>query len=418
MKSSISALDQLQGSPELLEGLGRVAVVTNQAVCTQQNSPALMEISHCLKKTKSSTLCAVFGPQHGYFQTEQDNMIETPDLTISVNDQKVPLYSLYGEVREPTPQQLESIDTLVVDMLDMGCRIYTYMLTLAGCMRQASKWNKKIVVLDRPNPLGLTTLSKDPNSKGQWERVEGNLLDTSLHSFVGWYSMPMRHGLTMGELACYFKHLDRLDLDLSVLKVQNYKRNSPIERMEPWNIPSPNLPTWETSYFFPSFVMLEGTNVSEGRGTTLPFQIVGAPWLDSVHLITWMGQRLKNHQIHARPHVFRPTFNKHQGAVCHGIHLQPAHSFDLPLFDLGIWFITYQLVFHSSFFKWKEPGYEYNFTDLPINLILGNTKWHQTWEKHKDCESDMINAISRLLEVSKAESQQFATTFKTIHLYE
>lgn len=185
-------------------------------------------------------------------------MIETPDLRFNLTETKsVPLYSLYSKTREPTEEQLKDVDTLVVDMIDVGCRIYTFMLTMAGCLRAAAKINKRVIVLDRPNPIGLSW-----KSDKEWKRVEGNLLDVEkLYSFVGFYQIPLRHGLTMGELARFFVDADKLDVDLRIVCVSgDYTRANSFDASwfsSRWVLPSPNLPSWDSTFFFPSFVILE-----------------------------------------------------------------------------------------------------------------------------------------------------------------
>ncbi|MCA2958655.1 MAG: DUF1343 domain-containing protein, partial [Silvanigrellales bacterium] len=286
-----NGLDRVASDARLLEGLGRIGLVTNQAATTHDFRPCA-EVVHAACRTLegSSTganaaakpsqgrpvLARLFGPQHGYWQTEQDNMIETPDLSFALGSgESVSLLSLYSQTRIPRPEQLDGLDTLVVDLSDVGCRVYTYMLTLAACMKAAAAKGLAVVVLDRPNPLGLAYRK----GASRWERVEGNTLDLKWHSFVGWYEIPMRHGLTMGELGRYFKKVDGLEtLDYRVVEVEGLTRahGAGTLRKLPWTLPSPNLPTWDCAFAFPSFVPLEGTNVSEGRGTTLPFQVVGA----------------------------------------------------------------------------------------------------------------------------------------------
>jgi len=281
-----------EGISGVFAGVGRVGLVTNQSVCTSNFETCSEVVYRACKEAKDCKLVCVLGPQHGYYQTEQDNMIETPDLEFRFLDgHRVPLFSLYSKTREPSAEHMQHVDTFVVDLVDVGCRIYTYMLTLAGCLRAASSANKRVIILDRPNPLGLC-YQRD----GDWQRVEGNLLDpVGLHSFVGYYAIPMRHGLTMGELARLFVQEDKLNVDLRVVCVMgDYERKSSFDPKyfrSRWVLPSPNLPTWDTCFFFPSCVTLEGTNISEGRGTTTPFQLIGAPYLDPDAFISYVSKR-------------------------------------------------------------------------------------------------------------------------------
>lgn len=239
----LPALDACVAEPGLLAGLGRVGVVTNQAATTLDFVPAIEAIRAACRDTSGSRVVSVFGPQHGYGQTEQDNMFETPDGVFTCADgERLPLWSLYSETRVPLPHQLDGVDTLVVDLVDIGCRIYTYMLTLAGCLRAAAAQGKRVVVLDRPNPLGL---SYRDGASGNWRRVEGNLLDLRWQSFVGWYAIPMRHGLTMGELGRVFLAQDALEVDYRVVPVRGLVRELPARCGEQLftALPSPNMPS-------------------------------------------------------------------------------------------------------------------------------------------------------------------------------
>jgi uncharacterized protein YbbC (DUF1343 family) len=464
-----NGLDRVASDARLLEGLGRIGLVTNQAATTHDFRPCA-EVVHAACRTLegSSTganaaakpsqgrpvLARLFGPQHGYWQTEQDNMIETPDLSFALGSgESVSLLSLYSQTRIPRPEQLDGLDTLVVDLSDVGCRVYTYMLTLAACMKAAAAKGLAVVVLDRPNPLGLAYRK----GASRWERVEGNTLDLKWHSFVGWYEIPMRHGLTMGELGRYFKKVDGLEtLDYRVVEVEGLTRahGAGTLRKLPWTLPSPNLPTWDCAFAFPSFVPLEGTNVSEGRGTTLPFQVVGAPYLqaDAVRedLLT-VAQMFANTPAAAcggmilRRHDFRPTFNKHAKDWCRGLqfHVHADHdneqethhgtsreghlvgpqsrsaSCNHNAFALGVWFLASVVARHKEDFRWKDPGYEYNFTDPPLNLIHGNEKWLQHFERMRGqgFTQGGIEETASLLAWADDEAQEFARSSAFAHIY-
>lgn len=421
-----TGLDRIVDDPRLIEGLGRIGLVTNQAVTTSDCVAAVDAVFSATKRCQKSTLSAVFGAQHGYYQTEQDNMIETPDLEIEMDDgSKLPLYSLYSKTRVPTAEQLKGVDTLVVDLRDIGCRVYTYMLTLAGCLRAGADAKKRVVVLDRPNPIGLSDFDV---TKKTWHRVEGNLIDLQWQSFVGWYSIPMRHGLTLGELGKVFISEDKLNVEYSVIEAKGLKRSTSLETLskEPFVLPSPNIPFWDSAFFFPAFVTLEGTNVSEGRGSTLPFQIVGAPYLNSSACKRYLEDNAQGSDhsgfggVGFRIHDFRPTFNKHSGKICHGLQfhcLQP----ELPnLFALGIHFLRFCAAAHGSDFKWREPGYEYNYTDNPILLILGHSKWLDFFERTRGVDlSDRQNKkeLAELFEWSHNDAQTFAEKTRFAHLY-
>lgn len=431
------AVDKLVGNSNLLKNFGRIGLVVNQTSTSSHYVPTTEIIYNATQKTTGSQVTAVFGPQHGYFQTEQDNMKETPHGVYEFLDGKtVPLFSLYSETRMPTQQQLEDIDTLVVDLQDIGCRVYTYMLTLAGCLRAAAAYGKKVVVLDRNNPLGLCYYSAEHK---KWMRVEGNKLQSRFHSFVGWYEIPMRHGLTMGELGNYFIKVDKLNVDYSVIPVDGLKRNIGIEnyKIKPWAMPSPNIPSFLSAFMFPAFVSLEGTNISEGRGTTIPFQLIGAPWLNTRQCIEFL-EKHKNlftieHNVHGgfvfRRHDFRPTFNKYSGEICRGIQIHIDQAENVNLFNLGLCFLYFCQMFHVNEFKWLGPGYEYNFADQPIHLIFGSeefTNLFKTIELEKTRQNfpgslndkKCLEKLSKLIKNIEADAQTFTQEITDCLLYE
>ena len=212
------------------------------------------------------TLAAVFGPQHGFRSDVQDDMIETPHAHDATR--RVPVYSLYSETREPTAEMLKAIDLLVVDLQDVGTRVYTYIYTVANCLRACRAHGVPVIVCDRPNPIG-------------GDAVEGPMLDSAFASFVGQFPMPMRHGMTIGELARLFNEHFGIGAALDVIEMGGWQRSMYFDTTGlPWVLPSPNIPTLDSAIVYPGTVLLEGTNISEGRGTTRPFEIVGAPWID------------------------------------------------------------------------------------------------------------------------------------------
>lgn len=415
------AIDRLINHFDLIENFGRIGLVVNQSSTTSNYIPTVDVIFHAAKNTKNARLTALFGPQHGYRQTEQDNMKETDDSFFVLDDgTKIPIYSLYSKTREPLEEQLKEIDTIIIDLQDIGCRTYTYMLTLAGCLKSAAKFGKKVVVLDRPNPLGLCY-----KVKNKWMRIEGNCLDTKWKSFVGLYSIPMRHGLTMGELGNFFIKTDRLNVDYSVIRVRHLKRVTPQKTLKKshWIMPSPNIPTWQSAHFFPSFVCLEGTNISEGRGTTVPFELIGAPWLNSKQCIQFLieNQNLFFNSKHSpltlglREHHFRPTFNKYTGQECYGIHFGLVECSDnLNLFALGMSLLYYCSFAHKNDLQWTTQEYEYNTKDLPIHLILGTDDWQKMFTNaKKNCDS-----LKEMLDLSHQDAQNFIKNNQDILIYE
>ncbi|MBM3383279.1 MAG: DUF1343 domain-containing protein [Betaproteobacteria bacterium] len=417
-----SAIDRVRNDANLLNQLGKIGLVTNQACTTQDFVPTVDVVVNALEKARGSTLTAVFGPQHGYGQTEQDNMIETPDSTLVMPSGKtVPLYSLYSKTRIPTPEQLKNVDTLVVDLQDVGCRVYTYMLTLAGCMRAAEKAKKKVVVLDRPNPLGLSQL------KSPGDFTQGNNLDMRWESFVGWYSIPMRHGLTLGELGKLFHATDKMSIPYEVITVDGLKRSTPLSVLSQrrWTLPSPNLPTWETAFCFPSFVALETTMISEGRGTTLPFQTVGAPNLPAQRMLSAFSdwnrtapEHLRFSGLKFRTHEFRPTFNKHQGALCKGFQIHVENPEHCNTFALGVLFLAAAA---SDFkeFQWKGPGYEYNLVDPPVHLVLGNSRWRDFFDslRGRPWSAVLQAELVDMLKWSENDAKAFEEMSSAYHLY-
>src|SRR5205085_4919570 len=251
-------------------------------------------------------LTALFGPQHGIRGETQDNMIEWQSFRDSRTG--LPAYSLYGETRQPTAQMLGDVDVLVFDVQDVGTRVYTFIYTMALGMRAAREAGKRFVVLDRPNPInGL--------------QIEGNLLEAPYASFVGMYPLPMRHGMTVGELALMFNQEFGVGCDLEVVKMEGWRRAMWFdETRRPWVLPSPNIPTPDTATVYPGMVMIEGTSVSEGRGTTRPFEIVGAPHVEPRRLVERLGEEGLPGCVF-RPLHFEPTFHKFKGERCGGLQL-------------------------------------------------------------------------------------------------
>lgn len=302
-------------------------------------------------------LKALFSPQHGFYAEKQDNMIESADRRDPVSG--LPVFSLYGETRIPTKAMLEQIDVMLVDLQDVGTRVYTFIYTLSHCMEAARQSGKKIIVLDRPNPLGGLV-------------VEGNILQPDCASFVGRYPIPMRHGLTIGELAALFNTAFGIDCDLEIIAMQGWAREMMFEHTDlPWVAPSPNLPAPASAMVYPGQVIWEGTNLSEGRGTTQPFELFGAPYIDPNRLLNAIEPEVL-HGAKLRPIVFEPTSNKWTGHPCQGyqIHVTNVAAYSPYAFSLGIYRAVYQL--YEEQFAYKQPPYEYEYERLPMDLILGD----------------------------------------------
>lgn len=337
-----------------LEGL-RVGLVCNQATVDHQYSHA----ADLFYQHPKINLVALFGPQHGIRGDVQDNMVETAH-TID-NYTNLPVYSLYSETRKPTAEMIENVDVLVFDLQDVGCRVYTFIYTLAYVMQTAAETGKKVIVLDRPNPIG-------------GEQIEGDLLQTRHESFVGLYPIPMRHGMTVGEIARLFNERFEINCDLTVITMDNWERTDYLDEIDaPWVMPSPNMPTIETAVVFPGTVYFEGTQVSEGRGTTKPFESVGAQYIHSRELAEQMNS-LKLSGVYFRSIEFMPTFQKFAQTNCGGVFL---HVLDRRIFkpvQTGIALLKTIKDLHPEEFQWKNTPYEYVFDRNPFDVIAGNTK--------------------------------------------
>ncbi len=353
-------LERLAASPRLADGWGRIGLLCNQASVTRDYVPAW----DVLKQMAGKRLVSLFGPQHGFAGTAQDNMIETTHTKHLGTGLKV--FSLYSETREPTPEMFQDIDTLVIDLQITGCRIYTWKSTIAGCLKSAKRDGKKIVILDRPNPVGGVLL-------------EGRVLDADAHSFVGQFPTPMRHGLTAAESAKFFN--EKIGADLEVVELKGWNPDSYIKDWgRPWVITSPNLPTPDPVYVYPGTVMLEGTNISEGRGTGLPFQLIGAPYVKTgTEVIKRVKELIGEPEgVHLREAGFEPTSQKHQGKVCNGLQIHVLKPEEVRSFKLTLAIIKAFMDLGGDGFQWKPPPYEYDYETLPMKLIVGS----RSFEKH------------------------------------
>ncbi len=303
------------------------------------------------------TLAAIFGPQHGFRADVQDNMVETAHARDG--RRQVPIYSLYSETREPTAEMLRGLDVLLVDLQDVGARIYTFIYTMANCLRAGRRHGVPVIVCDRPNPIGGL-------------QVEGPMLDGGFESFVGQFSIPMRHGLTMAELARLFNERDAIDADLTVVPMEGWARGMYFDDTDlPWVMPSPNMPTIDTALVYPGTVLFEGTTASEGRGTTRPFEIVGAPWVDG-NLFCARLTACDLPGVWFRPLEFEPTFQKHARTPCGGCQI---HVFDRQRFrpvETGVAALVECRKADPTRFAWRQPPYEYEHHRLPIDILAGS----------------------------------------------
>lgn len=316
----------------------------------------LRHAARLLHEAPAVDLRCLFGPQHGLFGQTQDNMIEWEGFADPTTG--LPAHSLYGERRRPTAAQLDGIDTLVVDLQDVGARYYTFVWTLLLCLEACAEHGKQVVVLDRPNPIG-GLLS------------EGNLPDPAYRSFVGLSPLPMRHGLTMGELARLLAARHAPGVRLEIVPMQGWRRAMDFEATGlPWVMPSPNMPTVDTAFVYPGFCLLEGTELSEGRGTTRPFELFGAPGIEPERLVA----RLEAWNLPGavfRPLRFEPTFQKHAGRLCGGaqVHVTDRRAFRPVLTAIAALAAVREL--WPAALRWREPPYEYETRKLPIDILAG-----------------------------------------------
>ena len=353
---------------DLLKG-GRVGLVCNQASVDHD----LNHSADLLGSLEGVKLTALFGPQHGIRGDVQDNMVETPHALD--RETGLPVYSLYSETREPTERMLEEVDLIVCDLQDVGCRIYTFVYTIANCMRAARRLGKRVIVCDRPNPIGGLGL-------------EGNILDPKFESFVGQFPLPTRHGMTACELTKMFNEHWGIGCDLEVLTMEGWSRELWFEETDAaWVLPSPNMPTLDSASIFPGTVHLEGTQMSEGRGTTRPFELVGAPYVEAWELARHLeGFGLPG--VKFRATNFLPTFQKHAGVTCGGVqvHVLDREAYRPVLTGVAIVKSCFDL--YGESFRWKEPPYEYVFDKNPFDVIAGTDSLRGAIER-----GDSLDAI-------------------------
>ena len=339
----------------------RVGIVCNPASVDHE----FVHVVERLRAHDGVRLGAIFGPQHGVRSDVQENMIETGHSEDA--DRRVPVYSLYSETRVPAPDMLRGLDVLVVDLQDVGTRIYTYIYTMAYCLTAAKRDGIRVIVCDRPNPIGGMA-------------VEGPMLVPGFESFVGLYPIPMRHGLTMGELARLFNDHFGIGADLEVIPMEGWRREMyHDDTAAPWVMPSPNMPTLDSAIVYPGTVLFEGTNVSEGRGTTRPFELIGAPWVSAERFADALNARgLAGARF--RPVVFEPTFHKHAKQTCGGcqIHVTDRETFRPVL--AGILLAEAFRKAGAGAFRWREPPYEYEHEKLPFDILAGTTETREQIE--------------------------------------
>jgi uncharacterized protein YbbC (DUF1343 family) len=390
-------IDRLLTEPELRKPLigKRVALLAHPASVTADLTHSL----DALAAFDDINITAAFGPQHGLRGDKQDNMMESPDFTDPVHG--IPVFSLYGEVRRPTGQSMGTFDVILIDMQDLGCRIYTFITTLLYMIEAAAEQNKAVWVLDRPNPAGRP--------------VEGLTLLPGWESFVGAGPIPMRHGLTLGELGQWFVDHYKIDVDYRVISMAGYEPDAapgfgwPTERL--WINPSPNAPNINMARAYAGTVMLEGTNLSEGRGTTRPLEIFGAPDIDALAIIAEM-RRFAPEWLHGcalREIWFEPTFHKHVHSLCHGIHIHAEGTgYDHQAFKpWRLQALAFKAIrrLYPNYDLWRDFPYEYEFGKLAIDVINGGPGLREWCDDPESCAAD-LDAMTSVDEAKWLQERQ------------
>jgi len=338
-------------------------------------------------------LTALFSPQHGFHAEKQDNMIESGHGTHS--GLNIPVFSLYSETRIPTPGMFDNIDTLIIDIQDVGTRVYTFIYTISHCLEVAAQLKKTVVILDRPNPIGGLL-------------VEGNILEPDYASFVGRFPIPMRHGMTVGEISQFFNQQFNLGCDLKIIPMEGWKRSMYWQDTDlVWLPPSPNLPTPASCMVYPGQVIFEGTNISEGRGTTLPFEQFGAPFLDTMLIGKSAEDKIKGAFL--RPVSFEPTSGKWKHKLCRGFHIHVTSRKNFSPYMTSLILMQLIMKFHPESFEFKQPPYEYEYERLPMDLILGS----------RDVREQVAgqNDLTALEIIWQEELNKFQIKSEKYHLY-
>ena len=388
MKSGLEVL--LDSRLNLLEG-ARVGLIVNPASINSRFEHA----ADLFYREKRIKLTALFGPQHGIRGETQDNMIEWQ--TFRDKRTGLPAYSLYGETRKPTPEMLADVDALVFDVQDVGTRVYTFIYTMALAMEAARECGKRFAVLDRPNPINGI-------------QIEGNIHEPEFRSFVGMFPIPMRHAMTIAELALMFNREFGIGCELDIVEMEGWRRSMwYADTGLPWVMPSPNIPTAETTVVYPGSVMFEGTTLSEARGTTRPFEMVGAPYIDPNELI----DRLKSDNLPGvifRPTHFEPTFHKFMGKLCGGVQIHVTDRAEFKPVITAIAIIKAIRHLHPNQFGWKQPPYEYVKDKLPFDVINGSAS-----VRHQIQSGEAIGEIE---EKWRGPLEQFAERRKGYLLYD
>lgn len=325
-------------------------------------------------KHPNINLTLLFGPEHGLFGTAQDmedvRTSEDPDTGLEI----ISLYGSTVESLKPPADSLDRFDILVCDLQDIGSRYYTYIYTMALCMEACAKAGKPVIVLDRPNPINGVT-------------IEGNILKREFASFVGMYPLPVRHGMTIGELAQYFNETEKFDCDLTVIPMQGWQRKWYFDQTGlPFIPPSPNMPTLNTAIVYPGMCLIEATELSEGRGTTIPFESIGAPFIVAPELAAALNE-LRLDGIDFRPIAFKPNYQKWAGEECSGVQLHITDRNRFKPYQTGLIFLQTIIDLYPDRFQWREKPYEF-VTDIPaIDLLTGSDHFRSLLTKRQPLET-------------------------------
>jgi uncharacterized protein YbbC (DUF1343 family) len=360
-----TGLDQIATKwPKVLKD-ARVGLVVHPASVSRMLRHA---VSICREALKFRVK-ALFGPQHGIRGETQDNMIEWEGFRDEATG--IPVFSLYGKSRRPTPEMLRGLDALVIDLQDVGARYYTFIWTMALIMQACREEGKAVIVLDRPNPIGGKLTEGPP------------VLAPGYSSFVGLHPLPVRHGMTIGEIALYLQTAYQ-GVQLHIIGMKGWARGMWFDDTGlPWVLPAPNMPTVETASVYPGMCLLEGTNLSEGRGTTRPFEIFGAPFIEPDRLVG----RLSGFGLGGvvfRPLYFLPTFQKHAGTLCGGVQIHVTDRRRFRPFKTGVGILKAVFELYPKDFSWKNPPYEYEERLMPIDILAGTDRLRKDIEAGTD----------------------------------
>jgi len=385
----ITGLDSILNEfPAKLRGK-RIGILCHAASITKD----FYHITDIFYQMKNCKLSALFGPQHGIHGQTQDNMIEWQSHKHPVFN--IPLYSLYGKHRKPTPEMLNGIDVLLIDLQDVGARMYTYIWTVKLCMEACAEASVPVWILDRPNPIGRLPF-------------DGPVLKKEYFTFVGGASIPLCHRMTIGEMALWIKEKYYRDCDLNVVRMKNWRRSFLFSDTGlPWVLPSPNIPTVQTALVYPGTVLLEALNLSEGRGTTIPFELFGAPFIDHEKLKKNLGNRHIEGCVF-RTHDFIPTFHKFNGELCYGLQI---HITDIDRFKpVGTALEIFDAIIETSLrdsLKFKMPPYEYEYNLMPFDILSGDSGMRECLISRKNISFEK-ERWGNEIEVFRKEFQKLA----------